>query len=71
MTVLRRKRLADGSFGELEKIFEGETQEEKIERLEGENAFLSFSLLEKDMKLSAVEESHAGLVFQLIEKGVL
>lgn len=71
MAVMRRKRLEDGTYGDFEKVFEGETQEEIIERLEGENAFLSFSLLEKDMKLSAIEESHAGLVFQLIEKGVL
>ena len=36
MAILRRKRLQDGTFGELEKVFEGETQEEVIERLEGE-----------------------------------
>lgn len=36
MVLMRRKRLPDGSFGKLEKVFEGETQEEVIERLEGE-----------------------------------
>ena len=71
MTIMRRKRLPDGSFGELEKVFDGETDSEKIERLERENAFLSFSLVEKDMKIESVEQLHAGLVFQLIEKGVL
>nr|WP_259544499.1 hypothetical protein [Heyndrickxia oleronia] len=33
MTLLRRKRLPDGSFGELEKVFEGETDAEKVEQL--------------------------------------
>ena len=36
MSVLRRKRLEDGSFGELEKVFEGETDREKLERIERE-----------------------------------
>jgi hypothetical protein len=35
--IIRRKRLADGSFGEPEKVFGGETPEEKVERLEEEN----------------------------------
>lgn len=46
MALMRRKRLADGSFGELEKVFEGETQEEKIERLEKEKEDLKGQLLE-------------------------
>lgn len=53
----RRKRLPDGSFGDLEKIFDGETDTEKSNRLEQEK--------------NDVEESLAGLVFQLVEKGVL
>lgn len=69
--ILRRKRLADGSFGELEKVLGGETESEKIERLEGENAHITFMLIEKDMKLSEVESSQALLLFQLLEKGVL
>lgn len=40
MTVLRRKRLADGSFGELENVFDVETDADKIVRLESENAQL-------------------------------
>lgn len=34
--ILRRKRLEDGSLGELEKVFEGETEREKTARLEEE-----------------------------------
>lgn len=55
--ILRRKRLADGSFGELEKVFDGETAEEVIARLEEENA-----------KMAGAQ---AILLFQLLEKGVL
>lgn len=32
--ILRRRRLQDGSFGELEKVFNGETDEEKFGRLD-------------------------------------
>lgn len=71
MAILRRKRLPDGSFGELENVFGGETESDKLERLEGENAFLSFSLIEKDMKINSIEQAQAGLIFQLLEKGVL
>lgn len=53
----RRKRLPDGTFGDLEKVFDGETDAEKVIRLEREK--------------NDVEESLAGLVFQLLEKGVL
>ncbi|MET3657812.1 hypothetical protein [Sporosarcina psychrophila] len=69
--LVRRKRLQDGTFGDFEKVFDGETPEEKIERLENENANITFALIEKDMKLNDVESSQAMLLFQLIEKGVL
>lgn len=36
----RRKRLADGTFGELEKVFGEETSEEKAKRLDAENKLL-------------------------------
>lgn len=55
--LLRRKRMPDGSFGELEKVFPGETAEEKVERLEADNA--------------ALEATQAALTLMLIEKGVL
>ena len=38
--VLVRDRLPDGSLGELEKAFEGETAEEKADRLDTENKLL-------------------------------
>ena len=69
--MLRRKRLPDGTLGPLEDVFGEETPEEKMERLEKENAFLSFSLAERDMQIESIQEQQAGLVFQLIEKGVL
>ncbi|MED4399760.1 hypothetical protein [Metabacillus fastidiosus] len=44
--VYRRKRLPDGSFGELEKVFEGETNEEKLTRFEAEKLALQQLLLD-------------------------
>lgn len=38
MAIERRKRLADGTFGELEKVMGGETVNEKLARLEAESA---------------------------------
>lgn len=37
MPILRRKRLQDGTFGDLEKVFSGELESEKVDRLESEN----------------------------------
>ncbi|WP_353096259.1 hypothetical protein [Tissierella praeacuta] len=46
MTIVRRKRLANGTFGPFEKITDGETPEEKIERLEKEKQALESQVLE-------------------------
>lgn len=71
MPLLRRKRLPDGTFGPLEKVFEGETVDEKITQLEAENANLILQLIEKDLKLSELEQTQANLTLELIVKGVL
>ena len=63
MTILRRKRLQDGSFGELEKVFEGETEQEKVERIESENKELKGQLLEIQEYIINKE------IEDLIEKG--
>lgn len=66
-----KRRLPDGSFGDPVKPFGGESDREKVARLEGENASITFTLLEKDLKLEELEASQAMVLFQLIEKGVL
>lgn len=66
-----RPRLPDGSLGPFEKVFKGETPEEKMERLEEENANLVFANIEKDIRFAEIEEQQAGLLFELINKGVL
>lgn len=38
--IVRKKRLEDGTFSELEAVFGGETAEQKIDRLEAENTRL-------------------------------
>lgn len=63
MALMRRKRLADGSFGELEKVFDGETSEEKIERLEKEKEDLKSQLLEVQEYILETE------LEKLLEKG--
>lgn len=56
MAVLRRKRLADGTLGPLEKVFDEETDREKVQRLENENTQLMLALteqFEKNLQLEA------------------
>lgn len=66
MAILRRKRLQDGTFGELEKVFSGETQDEKIERLEREKSGLQRQLV--DVQSYIVEQEYQKL---LSEGGLL
>lgn len=70
-SLVIRRRLPDGTFGDPVKPFGGETEQEKIARLESENANITFSLVQKDLKIMELEETQALLLFQLIEKGVL
>lgn len=62
----RRKRLEDGSFGELEKVFSFETSEEKIDRLEMENASLTLDLIHKEVKLETIEQMQADMMLLII-----
>lgn len=66
MAIERRKRLPDGTLGALEKVGQGETSNDKVERLEAENASLTLALIEKDVRLDAVEKMQAELVLQLL-----
>lgn len=68
----RRKRLPDGSLGELEKIFSGETEEERLDRLEQENAALQkenatllFQGAMQDMNIQALQDENAEILFRL------
>lgn len=70
-SLVIRRRLPDGTFGDPVKPFGGETEKEKIARLESENASITFNQVQKDLKIAELEESQALLLFQLIEKGVL
>lgn len=60
MAILRRKRLQDGTFGEPEKVFSGETQDEKIERLEREKNGLQRQLV--DVQSYIVEQEYQKLL---------
>ncbi len=44
MAILRRERLLDGTFGDLEKVGSSETQAETIERLETQSRNLMLAL---------------------------
>ena len=52
MAILRRKRLADGTFGEIENVFQRETDAEKMARLESENADLKASLSDTQLAIA-------------------
>ena len=52
MAILRRKRLADGTFGEIENVFQRETDAEKMARLESENVDLKASLSDTQLALA-------------------
>lgn len=47
--LMRRRRLPNGQFGPLEKVFGGETMEERVERIESENATLAMMVLQLTM----------------------
>lgn len=71
MPLVIRRRLPDGTFGDPVKPFGGETEGEKIARLESENANITFTLLQKELQIEELENSQAMLIFQLVEKGVV
>lgn len=71
MPVVRRKRNPDGSFGELENVFNQETDSDKIKRLEATNAQLAYEAIEKDLKIEELSNNQAELTYQLMMKGVL
>lgn len=67
MAIERRPRLADGTLGAVEKLGKGETAQEKVERLEAENASLTLDLLTKDLRIEAVEALQAEMLLQLLQ----
>lgn len=71
MPILYRKRNKDGSLGDLEKFGQTETDADKIERLEFENANFALEIANKDMKIASLEEQFATLTLELVMKGVL
>lgn len=46
MAIERRPRLADGSFGEIEKLGDGLTDKERVKALEAENLDLKLAVAE-------------------------
>lgn len=69
--MYRRKRLKDGSLGDLEKIGSNETPEEKTARLEEEAALLTYSDMMKELRITELEESQALLTYQLMQGGII
>lgn len=60
MTVQRRKRIEGNTFGPIEMVFGGETMEERLERLEAENAALTLMILQASMNEPTPEEEAGG-----------
>lgn len=63
----RRKRLPDGSFGELEKVGTTETPEEKAERLEQENKLLKLQNQANAERMDFMEDLIAEIAMQVYE----
>lgn len=66
MAIERRPRLPDGSFGAIEKVGKGETANDRVERLEAENASLTLALIEKDIRIGTIEAIQAEILLQLL-----
>lgn len=66
MTVLRRKRLPDGSLGELEKVFEGFTETEKVEALGTQLAEERIKNLQKDFVISSLGQELSKLKIEVM-----
>jgi len=68
MTIERRKRLANGKFGDFEKVFEGETNEEMVKRLEQEILLLmeaNLSLYMENQALQAEDMTNKEAILEL------
>ncbi|RDV27794.1 hypothetical protein [Lysinibacillus capsici] len=66
MAIERRPRLPDGTLGAVEKLGQGETASERVERLEAENASLTLALIEKDVRIDTIEAIQAEIILQLL-----
>lgn len=66
MAIERRPRLPDGTLGAVEKLGQGETAIERVERLEAENASLTLALIEKDVRIDTIEAIQAEIILQLL-----
>ncbi|KAB8139250.1 hypothetical protein F9U64_01100 [Gracilibacillus oryzae] len=67
MPVVRRKRLADGSFGPPEKVMGEETDQEKIQRLESENTSLMLALTDQYEKNLQLERDNTNTMLALTD----
>lgn len=69
MVLLRRKRLPNGSFGPLEKVFDGETDKEKIEQLELENAELWYDIMNNVSQINEHENDISSIWYEIMIGG--
>lgn len=65
--MLRRRRLPDGSFGELEKVGTEETAEEKAARLEQENKLLKLQNQANAERMEFMEDLIAEIAMKVYE----
>lgn len=63
----RRKRLEDGTFGELEKVGSQETPEETAERLELENKLLKLQNQANTERMEFMEDLIAEIAMKVYE----
>lgn len=68
MTALMvRERLADGTFGELKKVFSGKTEEEKVADLEGLNNALMLTVVDMYEENAELRELNRNVMLMVVE----
>lgn len=71
MALEIKRRLPDGSFGDPVKPFGGETDKEKIVRLEANNADLMYGSMMKELEIDKLKNTQAELLYQLMMGGII
>lgn len=67
MAIVRRERLEDGTFGPPEKIGQGETDVEKVKRLEMENALSVLDRAQQEARLNVLEQDNSALLLEIAQ----
>lgn len=63
----RRKRLADGTFGDMEKVFGGKTEPEKVADLQGLNNALMLTVVDMYEENAGLKELNRNVMLMVVD----